>query len=348
MIPVEVIFNPNWWNQNFAIRFDQNFYLDCQTRIDCDVIMRQALFDRFGLGLDSPQPRPIIGSMNIAGGFVLPAIFGVPIRFSDNEAPWPVDQTLNDEEIMALSVPDLENTWPLDLLIRDAAVLKEKFGYVIGDFDLDGLFNSALHLRGQRLFTDLLEAPELVNHLFSVLSQAYVQLVLLMRRLTGSCAIATNRSIVHVDPTIFLHSNCSVSMLSPAIYKQTLMKYELDLANQLQPYGIHHCAGNMHKYSPLYKSIPAVFFDVGWGSNVSKCRGDLPNAFINLRLSPVRMLQCNREEIYQDTLDLLKAAGDPHKAGVCCINMDAGTPDDNVFAMFAAAKEFYRLTVTED
>jgi len=348
MIPVEVVFNPNWWHLNYGICFDQSFYLDRQTRIESDVIMRKALFDRFRFGESNPSPRPLIGSMMVAGGFFVPALFGVPIKFSDNEAPWPTGLTMTDEEIMQLQPPDLQNTWPMNTLLRDIPVLMDTFGYVIGDFDLDGLFNTALHLRGQRIFMDLMEAPELVDHLFDVLAETYVSLVNLMRGLTGSCSIATNRSIIHVDPSIFLHSNCSISMVSPLLYKKTLLKYELYLAERLQPYGIHHCGENLHQFIHIYNLVPSVFFDVGWGSNVEQVRKACPNSFLNLRLNPVRMLQCTSDEIYQDTLGLLLSVGTPEQVGVCCINMDAGTPDDNVFAMAAAAYDYAQQYHLED
>ncbi|MHB8133198.1 MAG: hypothetical protein ACYDH1_03140 [Anaerolineaceae bacterium] len=348
MIPVEVVFNPNWWHRNYGICFDQSFYLDRQTRIDNDVIMRQALFDQFGFCESNPSPRPLIGSMLVAGGFIIPALFGVPIRFSDNEAPWPTGLTMTDAEIMKLEPPDLRNTWPMNSLLQDVPILMDKFGYVIGDFDLDGLFNTALHLRGQRIFMDLVESQKLVDHLFGVLAETYVSLVNLMRSLTGTCSIATNRSIIHVNPAIFLHSNCSISMVSPALYTKTLLKYELFLAQKLQPYGIHHCGNNLHQFVHAYSKVPTVFFDVGWGSNVGQVRKSFPNSFLNLRLSPVRMLQCSSNEIYQDTLMLLQAAGTPKLVGLCCINMDAETPDDNVLAMAAAASDFAQQHLSEE
>ena len=348
MIPVEIVFNPNWWHLNYGICFDQSFYLDRQTRIDNDVIMRKALFDRFGFGERNPSPRPLIGSMLVAGGFILPALFGVPIRFINNEAPWPTGLAMTDEEIMKLQPPDLQNTWPMNILLQDVPILMDKFGYVIGDFDLDGLFNTALHLRGQQIFMDLMEEPTLVDHLFGVLAETYISVVNLMRSLTGSCSIATNRSIIHVDPSIFLHSNCSVSMVSPVLYKKTLLKYELYLAEKLQPYGIHHCGDNLHQFNNAYNQVPSVFFDVGWGSNVELVRIAFPNSFLNLRLSPVRMLQCSSDEIYQDTLKLLQSAGKSEKVGVCCINMDAGTPDDNVLAIATAANDFAQKYLSKD
>lgn len=68
-IPVEVIFNPNWWFRNYGISFDESFYLGFEQRIINDVAMRRALHERFGIGEANQQPRPIIGSQHTAGVF---------------------------------------------------------------------------------------------------------------------------------------------------------------------------------------------------------------------------------------------------------------------------------------
>jgi hypothetical protein len=63
---------------------------------------------------------------------------------------------------------------------------------------------------------------------------------------------------------------------------------------------------------------------------------------LNLRLNPVRMLQGTPREIAEDTETLLLAAGPLAQAGVCCINMDYGTPDDNLWAMFEVVQRYRR------
>lgn len=340
MIPIELIFNPNWWYLNDDICFDESFYMHLQKRIDNDFEMRSYLFNRFGIGNKPIKREPVIGSTLVAGGFVMPALFGVPIEFFDNEAPWPTGQPMSDSEILALEPPNIKETWPISSLLKDATQLIEMYGYVIGDFDLDGFFNTALHLRGQQLFVDLIEKPSLVNHLFSVLVQTYISLVKLMRKLTKTCAISTNRSIINVNPEIFLHSNCSVSMISPKVYKEHVLPHEMKLATELQPYGIHHCGDNMHRFSDIYNQVPSHFFDVGWGSDVKKCSQIFTRAFLNLRLSPVRLLQCGSEEIYQDTFSVLQSTNRFVNVGICCINMDAGTPDENVRAIYHAVEDY--------
>jgi hypothetical protein len=337
-VPVGLIFNPNWWFRNYGISFEQPFYLDRRQRIQNDVSMRRALYERFGLGEPDPQPRPVIGSMHIAGGFVLPALFGVPIRFLENQAAWPLPLNLSREQILALRPPDIERTWPMNQIIADMDALEKEFGYVIGDLNTAGLINTGLELRGQELFIDMLEAPDVVEHLFSVIAQTQASVARYIQSRTGSSSVAVNCSISAVDPRIYLHSNCSVQMISPQLYQRALLTHECRLAEELRPYGIHHCGKNLHLYATAYASTRAVFYDVGWGSNVAKCSQLLPDAFLNLRLSPVRMLQEPAAAICADVSELLAAAGRRENVGICCINMDHGTPDENVNAVLSVAR----------
>lgn len=337
-----MIFAPNWWFHNYGISFGQPFYLDRDTRIRNDVTMRRAMWERFGMGGSDPQPRPVVGSQYVAGGFVAPALLGVEIRFEDNQAPAPVCAEMTREQALALPIPAIEDTWPMNRLIAEMDALEAEFGQVIGDFNCDGVLNTALQLRGQQLFLDMLEEPAVAVHLFEVAAETQLRVVRHVRARTGTCSVSVNRSIVNVDPTIYLHSNCSVQMISPALYERYLLPFELRLSAEMPPYGIHHCGDNLELFASLYSQSRAVFYDVGWGSDVARVSRELPEAFLNLRLSPVRMLQEKAETIRADALRVLEAAGRTANVGLCCINMDHGTPEENVLAMFRAAEEFGR------
>ena len=152
-IPAEVIFNPNWWHRNYGISFDESFYFDRALRIQNDLTMRRALYERFRLGEPNPGPRPIVGSELVAGGFVMPALFGCKIRFEPNAAPTPVPRDLGAKEAMALTPPDIATTWPSQLIAHMDS-LQNALGFVRGDFDLDGALNTALQIRGQQFFMD--------------------------------------------------------------------------------------------------------------------------------------------------------------------------------------------------
>lgn len=342
-LPVELVFNPNWWHRTAGICFDESFYLDPQVRIHNDLRMRRVLHERFGslgLGEPDPRPRPVIGSLHVAGGFVIPALLGAEIRFAPDAAPQPLPLHLSPEQIEKLEKPDFRHTWPMDVLISQMDALEAEWGYLVGDLNTDGLLNAAYHLYGQDLFADFHTAPERVSRLLAMIAELIADVAGYIRRRTGSCSISVNRMVEHTDPQLFLHANCSVPMISPRSYQAIQLPIEAQMANRLRPFGIHHCGDNLQRYMPAYARLQPAFVDVGWGSDVAACRQALPDAFLNLRLSPMRMLTCSPEEIAADTEALLQAAGPPESAGVCCINMDYGTPDENIFAMMRVVERY--------
>ncbi|MDH7487353.1 MAG: uroporphyrinogen decarboxylase family protein [Anaerolineae bacterium] len=352
-IPIELVFNPNWWYNTAGISFDESFYFNPEARMRNDVIMRRVLYERYGelgLGEPDPRPRPIIGSLHVAGGFVIPALLGAEIRFEPNAAPQPLPKRLTPQEIEALEKPDFRTTWPMNELIVQMDTLEAEWGYpsassgqaLVGDLNTDGLLNAAYHFYGQDLFLDFYLAPERVRRFLELIGELIVDVALYVRERTGSCSISVNRMVERVDGGLFLHANCSVQMISPRDYREMHLPVEQRMAERIQPFGVHHCGDNMHLIAPAYAELPAVFFDVGWGSDVARCREALPEAFFNLRLSPIRMLQCTPQEVAEDTERLLLAAGPLEQAGVCCINMDYGTPDDNIFAMFEVVQRYRR------
>jgi len=344
-LPVELVFNPNWWHEMAGITFEEPFYLDAETRIRNDVLMRRVLFERYGelgLGEANPQPRPIIGSMHVAGGFVIPASLGASIRFEANAAPQPEPLHLTIEQIEALELPDWKNLWPMKQLIADMDALEARYGYVVGDFNTDGVLNAAYHFYGQDLFTDFYHAPDRVRRLLELIGELIVEVAAYVKSRTGSYSISVNRMAGRVTPAPFLHANCSVQMISPKSYREMQLPIEQQMTKRLQPFGIHHCGDNLHRVAAEYAKLPLAYVEAGWGSDTARVREALPDVFLTLRLSPIRMLQGTPQEIAADTEKLLQAAGPLEKVGLCCINLDHGTPDDNLFAMFETVQRFRR------
>jgi uroporphyrinogen-III decarboxylase len=348
LLPIELVFNPNWWHQTAGISFDRSFYFDPPARIHNDVIMRRVLYERFGeigMGEADPQPRPIIGSQHVAGGFIIPALLGAEIRFEADAAPQPLPLHLTVEEIETLEKPDFRATWPMNEFIAQMDALEAEWGYVVGGMNTDGLLNAAYHLYGEKLFLDFYEAPERAQRLLDMIGELIVDVALYLRGRTGDCSISVNRMVEHVDPNLFFHANCSVQMISPKSYRAMQLPVEKRMAERIQPYGIHHCGDNLHQIAPVYAELPLTMVDVGWGSDVTAVRAALPDVFLNLRLNPVRMLRARPQEIAADTEALLLAAGPLENVGVCCINMDYGTPDENIFAAYEVVQHYRSETV---
>jgi hypothetical protein len=306
--------------------------------------MRQALYERFGdlgLGEADARPRPVVGPVHLAIGFVVQAMLGCDVRFSEDASPWVLCAELSDREVWALTVPDLETTSPMRETISMMDALEEEFGYLEGDIPWDGVQNVALDLRGQQLFLDYYDNPELVHHLFGVIAATIYRVASYVRGRTGTSSISLNRIVASIDPRLNLHSNCSVQMISRSTYEEFLLPYELWLAERLQPYGIHHCGDSLERVVHAYAKVPGLaHVDVGWGSDVAACREILPHAFFSLRLNPVRLRAQTPVEVRSDVARLLEAAGPSNKVALCCVAMDAATPDYNVRAIFEAAEEY--------
>jgi len=344
-LPADVVFHPNWWHQHYGLSFDRDFFYDPERRVWQESRMRSLLYDRFGdLGLgqkDAPR-RPIVGPILMGSGYIVQEILGCQVKYQENGNPWVLPCNLTEAEAWALEVPeDIERTPSMRALLSLMATLEEEYGYLQGDVPLHSVLNVAIDLRGQDYFIDLIENQPLVEHLHRVIARAIYEVGRRVKARTGSVAISVNRIIASFDPGIYTIPNCSLQMISPAMYEGLLLEHDTWLGRQLPPLGFHHCGDNAHRFAHFYAQAGAIYLDVGWGSDVAACRAALPNAWLSLRLNPVKMKDATPEEAAADTEGLLQAHGAPwDKVAVCCINMDYGTPDEVVRAMFQTVARY--------
>lgn len=347
-LPVEVVFHPNWWNKNYGISFKKEFFFDPYVRVESDYLMRQHLHNRFpdlDLVDGEIKPRPVVGGTLLAAGYLISAILGCEIRYFEDAPPEVVPANLSDGQVEALKPLNIFETTPMRELIHMIEALENKYGYLEGDINWEGVQNVAFNLRGQQLFIDYVMNPGMAVKLLDIVADTIVQFVEFIKKRTGSTSVSVNRIVWRVDPEINLHSNCSVTMISPSQYRDYLFKYDRMMSEKFTPYGIHYCGNNMHLMRNEFAKLNNVcFYDVGWGSDIKLCREALPEKFFSLRLNPVRMLYETSEIIEKDAEGVLNQAGDLRKAGLCCINMDYGTPDENVRKIFEVADRYRKMS----
>ncbi len=345
-LPVEVVFHASWWHRHYGFTFDEGFFFDPVRRVESECRMRALLHERFGdlgLGEASAVPRPVIGPVHLAAGFLPSTVLGCQIKFVDDSTLEVLPANLTDNQVLALEEPDLETNPAFRKLIDLMDALEAGFGRIEGDVNWEGVQNVALNLRGQQLFLDYYAQPALARRLLDVAARTISSMTNYVRRRTGTSSLSVNRIVGPVDPRISLHSNCTVTMISAATYHEFLLNHDRRLAADLWPYGIHYCGADMHKVRHEFARVDgAELFDVGWGSDVAVCRAALPRAIFSLRLNPVRVSSLSRKEVVADVEKLLRAAGPLDRAALCCINMDDKTPDENVRAIFETAAAYRR------
>jgi hypothetical protein len=213
--------------------------------------------------------------------------------------------------------------------------LENKFGFLTGDVNFSGILNIALDLRGQDLFLDFYDRPDALRECFSTVASVIDRFTRDMARSTGTTSISVNRTVRHLAPAVFLHSECALTMISVEHYEKFLMPFDAAFSRSHRPFGIHYCGADPERFAEAFAKLPYLdFLDVGWGGDAKKLRAHLPETFLNLRLSPVEIMDQSKEEVREAITTRVRDSGDPWLTGICCINMDDKVEDEKIFAIF--------------
>ncbi|MDR2682703.1 MAG: hypothetical protein LBB64_02405 [Dysgonamonadaceae bacterium] len=344
-LPVEIVFHPSWWHKHTGITFDEDFFYHPLKRVECERRMEKELYERFGefgLGEDRNKDLPVIGAVHNAAGYIISEILGCEIRYADDQAPQVLSPKREDFEV---DVEGAMNSRPMQRLRSLTDALKKRYGYVCGDINWQGVLNVALDLRGDGMLTDMMLLPEESENYFRNIASVIGQFVRFIDAHTGTTSISVNRIVKHLQPAVFLHSECTHTMISEDLYEAFLMPVDLRWSETLRPFGIHYCGPDPHRYAGAFAKIPNLaFLDLGWGGDVKRLREHLPDTFFSIRLDPVTINQTPDNQLENIIRRLIDDSGNPMLTGVCCINMDDKTGDSKIRTIYqtveAVRKEF--------
>ena len=335
IIPADIVLAPAWWFHNEGISFDQDFFYNPARRVEAERKMEKALYQRwgrFGLGVDKDKDLPVVGPVHLAAGYLLSEMFGCKVEYKIDGPPQVICAHRPD---LTISAEDAFQSAACKRFERLLDELETKYGYISGDVGWGGVLNTALDIRGEELFLDMFDRPEGVHHFFAEIAAVIERFTRWLQQKTGSMSISVNRNIRHLRPAVMLHSECSHTMISVADYEKFLFKYDAHWSRQRRPFGIHFCGTDPHRYAESFAKLPALdFLDVGWGGEVAKLRRLLRNTFLNIRLSPVEIINYSAEQIEDTIRRLVADSGTPYLTGVCCINMDHNVTDEKITAIF--------------
>ena len=328
---VDLAFHPSWWHKHAGVDFDEKFFFDAGYRTGADVRMRRKLFEYFGdygIGEESPEPRPILFSDLIACGFLYSQLLGCEVVFRPDDAPQVVCAGMDAERIMSLEVPDLDSDplWAkvqsqIDGCIRD-------FGYVESAVNLMGIQNIALDLRGEELFIDYYDEPELEEKLLGVVTGLSLDIGKRLYAVSKTVSGGVTPIVKQVCPDVYLTSNCSVTMISNAQYCEHLLRYDLELAGAFPSFGIHHCGSNTENVIEGYLKVPNLrFLEIGAGSDlkaVAKAIGDR-DIISCVRYSPVALKTDTRDDMLRKADEAVSAFGSDRNLCFACVGIDGDT-----------------------
>jgi len=339
-INLGVGFYPDWFYQEYGISFDEKYYVDPETRIEARMEMEKRLYERFGdvgLGNPNPEPKPLI----TFGMVMLPAIFGCEIVYKETALPWAMPLNMPEDEVMKLEVPDIFNSDPMTDMIKQIEYLQDKYGKVVGDINTTGVQNLALKIRGEQLYIDYFENPELCHHLLKICTESIIRLFQYTYKITGTGAVDVTPMC---DPTLFVFPNCTIEQISLETYERYVLDYDNQVADACNPVGVHHC-GSVNQVLEGYAKIHHIkFLEIGFGSDVRRTREVCgPDMALNARINPVLMKNGTTEEVEAEVRRLIDLGAPLHNFSIDTVGLTYGTPDENVKIARKTAAEYGKI-----
>lgn len=335
MLPTDIVLHPSWWYRHEGITFDEDFFFHPARRVEVERKMEQVLYERwgrYGLGADRDRDLPQIGPVHLAAGFLTSEMSGCAVDYNENAAPQVIPAELDSLDISPDAAFESPAFKRYEKLLEG---LKTQCGYLCGDIGWGGVLNTALDLRGQDFFFDLVDRPEQAARFAADIAAVIERFTQYVRQATGTTSISVNRNVRHISAPVLLHSECSNVMISTDLYEQFFLPIDAEWSRTYRPFGIHHCGQDPHRFAAAYAKLPHLdFLDVGWGGDVAELRRHLPDTFLNTRLSPVEIIEQTPDEIRAIIRRLVGESDNPYLTGVCCINMDEQVRDEQVAAIF--------------
>lgn len=347
ILPVEIVYHPSWWFKHAGITFDEDFFFHPLKRVESEQVMEKVLYEKFGgfgLGAHQDDKRPEVGAVHNAAGFMLSEMMGCEVRYFEDSAPSVVPL---DQEDLTLHTASAFKSPVFKKFQSMSEKMKERYGYLTGDVNWGGVLNLAMDLRGNDILTDFLIQPDEVKIYFAEIASVIETFVDGIQKETGTSSISVNRMVEKFKKPVFLHSECTHTMIGNEQYEEFLLPIDIEWSKKNRPFGIHYCGPDPHRYADLFQKIPHLdFLDVGWGGDVKILREALPHTFFNIRLDPVSLIKKADTEIETIIRTLIKDSDNPYLTGICCINMDHQVDDSKVRTILKTVEEI-RKEITD-
>jgi hypothetical protein len=291
----EAGFTPRWYRHYCGLDFGEEWHSNPDVRLRGWEKMRNEVRRRFpgrNLGGSESDAPPDIFTGTF-GGSLVSSLFGQGIRFwADN---WPAsthEHQLTDEEADSLQPPDLEKSTFFQGILKQMDRIQELTGTIVGYLNLQGVLNTAFRLRGNAIFTDMIDNPDRARHIFDCVTTT---------QLEGYARVYARQREAGVDYRFGTTANCVVNMVSPRLYEEFLLPFDLRLRAAFENFGIHNCAWKVDPYLKGYARVPNLgYLDMGLMSNLPEIKRLFPDARRNLLYTAMDMTNKTDDQIRAD------------------------------------------------
>jgi hypothetical protein len=291
---VSLGFEPAWFHRRCGVDFGERWHTDPYYRHDTLVRMKEELCSAFPTvtywRLDYQDDLWTLSGCY--GAYLIPWVFGCSLQYAPDRWPVMTGGTLSVQDMERLTAESLLSGAPVEELFEQMDIIESESGKIHGYLNWQGVLNNAFHLRGQRIFLDMVDCPDLVHSLFSLICDVMVALAQRVQE-------RQRRSGFYVNH--FCVSNCTVNMISPQYYRDFVFPYDKRIAESFERFGVHTCNWDVSPYLEELRRLPRVgYLDMGMTSDMQKAKALFPETRRAVLYSPVKLEDAPIEEIRRD------------------------------------------------
>jgi len=208
---------------------------------------------------------------------------------------------------------------------------------IIGFINWQGLLNNAQRIMGNQIFTDMYLDPGIVKKLMKCICETMIQ---------AFKKIKQKQEKSGAKYKFFTVSNCSVNMISPDLYEEFILPYDLQLTKESKNLGIHNCAWNANPYLKSYAKIPSVkYIYMGEKSILIMAKKLFPSSRRAIMYSPLDFM---KRDMNQIKLDLERFANQYSPCDIVLADMEDGIKTQKILDFLNICKEIsMRLSEAE-
>ena len=322
-------FMPAWWEREYGITFGKDFHLDAGVHRQTLLKMNGILEERFG-NLPGFMPGSDYSNTYACerryGDAFIPSLFDATVHFDDASGhPFTELMNLGDKQVEQLTVPDLSEN-PVVRSVFD--MQKGGFAATAGEIGSEGVINIAYVLRGQELFIDMIEKPDLFDHLCEVVWKTIDELVHLVRNWQSPGR-----------PTHFVNCDCLINMISGEMYRDRLYRYEERFSESFDLFGIHTCNWTVDPYLDVLAVLSGrlKYLDMGADSDLDKVHRLFPDLKPAVFYHPEKLRQLTEGEICRDIAEMCRRIG---RGFILVSDLEEGTEDSRIRAVYETAARY--------
>jgi hypothetical protein len=213
------------------------------------------------------------------GTGTLVACFGIPLNPETMNSP---AYTKSIGEIISQPLPDPKESGMMREMLEKINLIKglTPDTFKISRPDTQGPFNIAHSLVGEEALIEAYLDPNRFHQLMEKVTDFWIQSVLLLKE-----AIGKERETV-CDRHVRI-AECSVNLVSPEMYKEFILPYDLKIAEVFGAPGIHTCSGS-HVFHATLDNIPGIVYtEAGFIASAVAGYTDVDEAMAALHGKPV-------------------------------------------------------------